>query len=119
MKPSYEHAAHFLTVLEEMNTVGLTEAKRRFAEAAAQVPEIGAKLVWERSYTGYHYEILLGGRTGTVSLSICPHQHAPWAMRNATHPREGDFAVINDHVVSVATGRYCISQRLVCLELQR
>lgn len=76
-------------------------------------------LVWERAYPTYHYEMLVSNdEEGTISLSYCPPNHQPWAVRNASHPRDDDFVVINNFLMSVSDimnllDRYLYNEHIV------
>ncbi|MFV0387395.1 MAG: hypothetical protein ACK5NT_01465 [Pyrinomonadaceae bacterium] len=89
-----------------------SQALEIFEPFKSDFSQFDPELVWEYSAMGNHYEVLLFEEELTTSISICPNYHIPWALRNAIHPREFDFVIVNGYAISVMAVMQVIDEHL-------
>lgn len=88
--------------VEFLKSANPKEAVKQFKNYQDRHKIFNPELVWEYSSIGNHYQALIFNEEETITVSVCPNYYIPWALRNATHPREHDFVVVDDYIVRVS-----------------
>ncbi len=100
------------TSVELLRTSDTKQAEHMFEKFKEKHSKFSPELVWEYSAIGNHYQAMLFDSEETITVSVCPNHYIPWAVRNAVHPREHDFAVIDGFTMSVANVMEIIDEHL-------
>ena len=98
--------------VELLRTADTSQALKAFELFKNRFPLFKPELVWEYSAIGNHYQTMLFADDETITVSVCPNHYIPWALRNAVHPREHDFVVIDGLTMSVANVMEIIDEHL-------
>lgn len=105
MTPTTTRLGRILEVLEAVAAERLAppQALARLQPVREADPDAPIELVWEReAYDGrYHYDALLPGPRGTVSLAFCPDDALPWPLRGVRRWSDGDVVRVNETVLTV------------------
>lgn len=98
--------------VENLKTADTQVAEKIFQDYKVKYDSYKPELVWEYSTLGNHYQTLLFDNDQTITISVCPNQYVPWALRNAVHPREHDFLVIDGFTIKIANIMEIIDEHL-------
>lgn len=87
-------------------------AKKTFKTLKQKFPSFKLELVWEYSFLGNHYQILIIKEEETITVSLAKNQYIPWGLRNAIHPRQYDFVVVDGYTFSIEDVMKIIDEHL-------
>lgn len=105
LPPALPAAALAFLVGLRRDQVRPEQAEERFQIWREPYGAVGLDLVWEiESFAGtVHYDLLVHAAGGTFSLSFCPDQELPWAVRGIQRWSEAFVARVNGAPIDVGT----------------
>lgn len=94
------------------NEESVENAKKVFNDLKNKFSLFDLHLVWEYSLLGNHYQILIIKEEETITISLANNQYIPWGLRNAIHPRQYDFVIVDGYTLSVEDVMKIIDEHL-------
>lgn len=105
MEPGTLHHVYELLRTLDRERSGPKDAMARAAGMRGLPGLAELDLVWERSAFDHalHFDALVPGAAGTLSMSWCPDRGVPWPLRGALRNSEADLLRVDGHTLKVAT----------------